>query len=49
TIFYGLEDITTSNFVWKIFSVIKKLTPTFVKFYKLPSNKLHGVITRIEM
>ncbi|MBI5327168.1 MAG: KUP/HAK/KT family potassium transporter [Deltaproteobacteria bacterium] len=49
TIFYGLEDITTSNFVWKIFSVIKKLTPTFVKFYKLPANKLHGVVTRIEM
>lgn len=49
TIFYGLEDITTSNIVWKIFSVIKKLTPTFVKFYKLPANKLHGVVTRIEI
>ncbi len=49
TIFYGLEDITTTNIIWKIFSVIKKLTPTFVKFYKLPGNKLHGVVTRIEM
>jgi KUP system potassium uptake protein len=49
TIFYGLEDITTSNFIWKIFSVIKKLTPTFVKFAKLPSNTLHGEGTRIEM
>ncbi len=49
TIFYGLEEITTSNIVWKIFSVIKKLTPTFLIFYKLPTNKLHGVITRVEM
>lgn len=49
TIFYGLEEITTSNIVWKIFSLIKKLTPTFLIFYKLPTNKLHGVITRVEM
>ncbi len=49
TIFYGLEEITTSNFVWMIFSVIKKLTPSFLVFYKLPANKLHGVITRVEM
>lgn len=48
-IFYGLEDITAGHPIWKIFSVIKKLTPTFVKFYKLPANKLHGVVTRIEM
>lgn len=49
TIFYGLEEITTGNIIWKIFSVIKKLTPTFLIFYKLPTNKLHGVITRVEM
>lgn len=49
TIFYGLEEITTSNIIWKIFSLIKKLTPTFLIFYKLPTNKLHGVITRVEM
>jgi len=49
TIFYGLEEITTSNIFWSIFSVIKKLTPTFLIFYKLPANKLHGVITRVEM
>jgi len=49
TIFYGLEEITTGNIVWKIFSLIKKLTPTFLIFYKLPTNKLHGVITRVEM
>jgi KUP system potassium uptake protein len=49
TIFYGLEEITTSNIFWKIFSVIKRLTPTFLIFYKMPTNKLHGVITRVEM
>lgn len=49
TIFYGLEEITTSNIIWKIFSVIKRLTPTFLIFYKMPTNKLHGVITRVEM
>src|SRR4030043_696572 len=49
TIFYGLEDIVTGNFIWKIFSIIKRLNPTFVQFYKLPSHKLHGVMTRVEM
>ncbi|MEW6409137.1 MAG: KUP/HAK/KT family potassium transporter [Nitrospirota bacterium] len=49
TIFYGIEDISTRGLRWKIFSIIKKVTPTFVQFYKLPSRKLHGVITRIEM
>lgn len=46
-IFYGIEDIETTNFFWHIFSVIKKITPTFVSFYKLPTNKIHGVITQI--
>ena len=49
TIFYGLEDIATENIIWKIFSIIKRLNPTFVQFYKLPSHKLHGVVTRVEM
>ncbi|MEO5356957.1 MAG: KUP/HAK/KT family potassium transporter [Nitrospirae bacterium YQR-1] len=49
TIFYGVEDIVTRNFIWQIFSVIKRLTPAFVQFYALPSHKLRGVITRIEM
>lgn len=48
-IFYGLEEISTDNLFWRIFSVIKKLTPAFVQFYELPANKLHGIITRIEM
>ncbi|GAB4412929.1 MAG: potassium transporter Kup [Thermodesulfovibrionales bacterium] len=49
TIFYGIEDITTRSAVWKVFSIIKKITPAFVQFYKLPIRKLHGVITRVEM
>jgi KUP system potassium uptake protein len=48
-IFYGIEDIVTNNPVWRIFSVIKKLTPNFVQFYKLPSSKLQGNVTRVEM
>jgi KUP system potassium uptake protein len=48
-IFYGLEEILTNNIIWKIFTVIKRLTPSYVQFYNLPSNKLHGVITRISM
>jgi KUP system potassium uptake protein len=48
-IFYGTEDIYTNNLIWKIFSVIKSLTPSFVKFYKLPTSKLQGVVTRVEM
>jgi KUP system potassium uptake protein len=49
TIFYGTEDIITRNVIWKIFSMIKKLSPSFVQFYKLPSEELHGVMTRFEM
>jgi KUP system potassium uptake protein len=49
TIFYGLEEIVTNNVMWKIFAAIKRLTPTFVQFYKLPADKLHGVVTRVEM
>jgi KUP system potassium uptake protein len=49
TIFYGVEDIMSHNILWQIFSAIKKLTPNIVQFYKLPYNKLHGVITRVEM
>jgi len=49
TIFYGIEEIATDNIIWKVFSLIKRTTPTFLQFYKLPPNKLHGVITRVEM
>jgi KUP system potassium uptake protein len=48
-IFYGVEDITTSNIIWGIFSFIKKVTPNFVQFNQLPASKLQGVVTRVEM
>jgi KUP system potassium uptake protein len=48
-IFYGIEDIYTKNVFWQTFAVIKKLTPNIVQFYKLPSNKIHGVVTRINV
>jgi KUP system potassium uptake protein len=48
-IFYGIEDIVTNNPVWRIFGVIKKLTPNFMQFYKLPPGKLQGNVTRVEM
>ncbi|MDD2850622.1 MAG: KUP/HAK/KT family potassium transporter [Desulfuromonadaceae bacterium] len=48
-IFYGIEDIETRNPVWKMFALLKKLTPNFVQFNKLPAAKLQGVMTRVEM
>jgi KUP system potassium uptake protein len=48
-IFYGMEEIGTNNIFWQIFALIKKLTPSFVYFYKLPTDKLHGVVVRVEM
>jgi KUP system potassium uptake protein len=46
-VFYGLEDITTKNFIWKIFALIKRVTPAFIHFYKFPLKKLHGVLTEM--
>jgi KUP system potassium uptake protein len=48
-IFYGIEDITTDNPIWKFFATIKRQTPNFVQFHRLPSAKLQGVVTRVEM
>jgi KUP system potassium uptake protein len=49
TIFYGMEDIVTVHIFWRIFATLKKLSPSMVQFYKLPSDKIHGVVTRVEM
>lgn len=48
-IFYGQEEIVTKKIVYRIFSFIKRNTPSFVRFYLLPSDKLHGVITRVNL
>jgi KUP system potassium uptake protein len=49
TIFYGMEDIITPHVIWRVFSAIKRLSPSVVQFYKLPSDKVHGVVTRVDM
>ncbi|MDD1705296.1 MAG: KUP/HAK/KT family potassium transporter [Methanoregula sp.] len=49
TIFYGMEDIATNHLVWRIFAALKRLTPSVVQFYRLPSDKIHGVVTRVDM
>ena len=49
TIFYGMEEIVTTHPVWRIFAAIKRLTPSMVQFYKLPSDRIHGVVTRVEL
>jgi KUP system potassium uptake protein len=48
-IFYGLEEIVTDRPVWRVFAAIKRNAPTFVQFYRLPTDHLHGVSTRIEL
>jgi KUP system potassium uptake protein len=48
-IFYGVTEIITKKPAWKIFSLIRHEAPTFVQFYKLPPDKLHGVITSVEL
>ena len=48
-IFYGVDDISTKSPLLKFYSFLKKITPAFVRFYDLPSNELHGVITRLDL
>lgn len=49
SVFYGVEYITTNNLIWKVFYFIKRNTPTFIQFYKFPTKKLHGVLTKVGM
>ncbi len=47
-IFYGTEHIKSDKLIWNLFAIMKKSLPTFVEFYKFPSEKIHGVTGRIE-
>ncbi len=47
--FYGVDDIYAKRPFLKLFSFIKRITPNFVQFLELPYQKLHGVITKIEI
>ena len=49
TIFYGMEDIVTTHVIWRIFGLIKRLSPSLLQFYSLPADKIHGVVTRVEL
>lgn len=48
-IFYGAEEIKTNKFPLKIFILLKKIAPNWVSYFDFPYNKLHGVVTRIEI
>ncbi len=48
-IFYGVEEIITNKPLLKVYAFLKLITPSFVRFYKLPYNRLHGVLTRLEL
>ncbi len=49
SIFYGVEEIMTTNPIWGLFAMIKRVTPSFVHFHNMPPDKLHGVTARVEM
>ncbi len=49
TIFYGIENIVSDRILWKLYGLIKKISPPFVQFYALPPEKIHGVVTRVVM
>ncbi|PWR74280.1 KUP/HAK/KT family potassium transporter [Methanospirillum lacunae] len=49
TIFYGMEEIVSRKILYKVFYLIKRICPSFVQYYKLPAQKVHGVITRVEL
>ncbi|MCX5717907.1 MAG: KUP/HAK/KT family potassium transporter, partial [Nitrospirae bacterium] len=36
SVFYGVEEITTNNPIWKAFYFIKRNTSTFIRFYQFP-------------
>jgi KUP system potassium uptake protein len=48
-IFYGAEEIKTNRFFLKFFVVLKKIAPNWISYFDFPYNKLHGVVTRIEI
>jgi KUP system potassium uptake protein len=48
-VYYGLEDISGENLVWKMFAMLKRVTPNFIQFYRFPYKKLHGVMTKIAL
>jgi KUP system potassium uptake protein len=48
-IFYGVDDIVAHHPLKRLYAFMKRITPPFIHYYDLPYNKLHGVVTRIEI
>lgn len=48
-IFYGAEEIKTKKLILKLFIILKKVAPNWISYFDFPFNKLHGVVTRIEI
>ncbi|MEJ5173082.1 MAG: KUP/HAK/KT family potassium transporter [Hydrogenothermaceae bacterium] len=48
-IFYGVDNVYSNNIIWKLFGLIKRVFSNFADFYKLPPQKVHGVVVRIEI
>ncbi|MEZ0323769.1 MAG: KUP/HAK/KT family potassium transporter [Hydrogenothermaceae bacterium] len=48
-IFYGVDNVYSENIIWKLFGLVKRIFSNFADFYKLPSQKTHGVVVRIEI
>jgi KUP system potassium uptake protein len=49
TIFYGIENIVSDKLIWRFYGLIKKVSPPFIQFYDMPTEKIHGVVTRVVM
>lgn len=49
TIFYGDEEIVSKKLHWKLFALIKNISPSFASFYNFPHEKLIGVSRRVEI
>jgi K+ transporter len=47
--FYGADDIQAKSIHLKMFALLKRVTLNFVHLLDLPYQKLHGVMTRIEI
>lgn len=48
-VFYGVDNVYSENLIWKLFGLIKRIFSNFADFYKLPPQKVHGVVVRIEI
>jgi KUP system potassium uptake protein len=49
TIFYGLDEIVSTNCILKVFALIERLPPSFAQVYKLSAKWIHGVVIWVEL